>query len=414
VGSDASPFEASADSTSTTSDGDDATAATDTSVETASSPEASVGDAADSADVSVAYDAMEGSDASAASDSPADSSIDATQPHTFCDDACALGDQECNPLPQVCTYDDAGHTVGCQSQGQGIWTCLMGSTGCTVWANGVACAPDIPCCDTCEQGICPLGSIGDPCEQDTDCASNACDAIAHECVSNQCADHRQDGNESDIDCGGQLCDACQGGERCRTSLDCEAGHVCLGGSTRFCNGTPPADDASTSDAAACTDECTVGGQGCSALPQVCTYDDAGFTASCDAPGAGVWTCVVGSAGCTVWAPGTACGSGTTCCAGCTQVACDAGPGPLCWSCPPGAGGRPCEQDTDCLSGACDSVGHACVSNQCADHRQDGQETDVDCGGPVCAPCGSGQGCQSNRDCQPGHLCLDNGYGNTCT
>ena len=107
----------------------------------------------------------------------------------------------------------------------------------------------------------------------------------------------------------------QGGERCRSSGDCQAGSVCLGGSIRFCNGPPPA-DASASDAGSCADECAVGDRECSLLPQVCTYDDAGFTASCDAPGEGAWTCVVGSAGCAVWAPGAACGAGATCCAGC--------------------------------------------------------------------------------------------------
>jgi hypothetical protein len=148
------------------------------------------------------------------------------------------------------------------------------------------------------------------------------------------------------------------------------------------------------------------------LPQVCTHDDAGFTASCDAPGEGFWTCAVGSLGCAVWAPGAVCGS--ACCGGCTQVACDGGPGSLCWSCPPGSIGKPCEQDTDCVSAACDAVGHECVSSQCADHRQDGLETDVDCGGPSCKACTTSQGCQSNRDCQAGHICMTNGFGSACT
>ncbi len=417
AGSDASSLEASTDSTFSSPDGDDATEPADSTSEASPSSEASADagetdDTGDASDAAVGSDVGDAGDVSDVRDSAVDSSAtDATQPHPFCDDACALGDQECDPLPQICTYDDAGHTIGCQSQGEGVWTCVMGNTGCTVWANGVACASDVPCCDTCQQGTCPLGSIGEPCRQDTDCASNACDAASHVCVDRQCADHRQDGAESDVDCGGPVCDACVGGQRCRNSLDCEAGHPCSAGSTRVCEG--PFVDASAGDAAACADECMVGDQQCSDLPQVCTYDDAGFTASCDAPGEGVWTCVSGGAGCAVWAPGTACGSGA-CCAGCQRVACDAGSGPLCWSCPPGADGAPCEQDPDCTSDACDAVGHACVSSQCADHRQDGQETDVDCGGPVCPACGSTQSCQTNRDCQPGHICLDNGYGKNCT
>jgi hypothetical protein len=389
---DASSLEASPDSTFMCLPGDDAAPA-DSPFDTSPSREASTDDA---------------SDASHASDSTADatadaSKIDATRP--YCDNACVLGDQECTLLPQVCTYDDAGHTVGCHLQGQGIWTCVLGNTGCTVWANGVACKPDVPCCVTCEQGVCPLGNTGDPCEQNTDCASNACDAVTHACVPHQCADDRQDGDESDVDCGGILCGACLGGKRCRNSLDCYAGHVC--NASHVCSGPNP----STVDAAPCADECTVGAQACSQLPQVCTHDDAGFTVSCEAPGEGTWTCVVGSAGCAVWAPGPACGSSVACCAGCAQVACDAG---LCWSCPPGSVGKPCEQDTDCVSGACDPLGHACVSSQCADHRQDGLETDVDCGGPVCNGCVSGQGCQSNRDCAAGHVCVNNGYGSNCT
>ncbi len=397
---DGSSLEASPDSTFAYPVGDDGAAA-DSSFEASPSSDAFANDASDT------------------SDSTGDSStIDATKEHLPCDDGCALGDQECSPLPQVCTYDDAGFTVSCASQGEGIWTCVVAETGCTVWARGVACQSDIPCCVACEQGTCPLGSEGDPCEQDTDCASDACDAVVHECVAHPCADHRQDGLEADVDCGGPLCNSCQGGQRCRNNLDCQAGHVCFS-SGGVCSGPSGSTaDASTSDAAGeplpCADECALGDQECSLLPQVCTYDDTGFTASCEAPGEGIWTCVVGNAGCAVWVPGAACGSSAACCAGCQQVACDAGPGSLCWSCPPGSDGNPCEQDTDCVSDACDAMKHECISDPCADHRQDGLETDVDCGGPDCNECLTGQWCQSNRDCQAGHVCLNNGYAKSCT
>jgi hypothetical protein len=123
--------------------------------------------------------------------------------------------------------------------------------------------------------------------------------------------------------------------------------------------------------------------------------------------------VTGTAGCAVWVPGAACGSDDPCCSGCQQAACDAGDASSCWSCPPGPDGSPCEQDTDCVSDACDAVSHVCVSGQCADHRMDGQETDVDCGGPTCSACGLGGQCQTNRDCLPGIVCINGDYWNVC-
>jgi hypothetical protein len=205
--------------------------------------------------------------------------------------------------------------------------------------------------------------------------------------------------ESDIDCGGIYCNSCLGGQGCHSGIDCQSGHYCVGLS-HVCNGAP----SPTSDAAPlpCQDECALGKQQCSLLPQVCTHDDAGFTLSCEAQPEGIWTCAVGRTGCTVWVPGIACGS--TCCAGCQKLPCDAGPSPMCWVCPPGSDGNPCEQDTDCASAACDALTHQCVADQCADHRQDGQETDDDCGGPVCNKCQVNQRCQTSVDCQTAHFC----------
>jgi hypothetical protein len=40
---------------------------------------------------------------------------------------------------------------------------------------------------------------------------------------------------------------------------------------------------------------------------------------------------------------------------------------------------------------------------CKDGVKNGSETDVDCGGPSCAPCAVGKSCQAHRDCKPG-LC----------
>jgi hypothetical protein len=43
----------------------------------------------------------------------------------------------------------------------------------------------------------------------------------------------------------------------------------------------------------------------------------------------------------------------------------------------------------------------CPGPTCSDGIQDGYETGVDCGGPSCAPCPSGQGCLGNPDCASG-------------
>ncbi len=44
-------------------------------------------------------------------------------------------------------------------------------------------------------------------------------------------------------------------------------------------------------------------------------------------------------------------------------------------------------------------------SSCKDRTRNGQETDVDCGGPFCQPCGAGLGCSGPGDCQSA-LCLN--------
>jgi hypothetical protein len=182
--------------------------------------------------VDAALDGPPSLDASERLDASADASTrDAADANEACDE-CGRGDQQCGPLPPVCTYDDAG-IQHCGSPGPSIWTCVVGDAGCAVWEKGLACRPDVPCCVPCmfEFG-CPLGGPGNPCEQDTDCAFDACDPLLHECVIDQCSDRRQDGEESDVDCGGQFCGPCLVGQRCQSNFDCQSGHLC--GASHLC------------------------------------------------------------------------------------------------------------------------------------------------------------------------------------
>jgi hypothetical protein len=216
---------------------DQGAAAADSAVE-ASTPEDAAGglDATADASTNVASDANADAAPDAGADATSDASADAAsdadveaptgdagEPHLPCD-TCGRGNQECGPGQEVCTANDAG-TLTCAWPG--ITTCVVGDAGCAVWGPPVACRSDVPCCVPCEHEYeCALGSIGNPCEQDTDCASNACDATSHQCITDQCGDGRQDGEETDVDCGGYTCDACRLGQGCQSNFDCIGGAFC--------------------------------------------------------------------------------------------------------------------------------------------------------------------------------------------
>ena len=60
----------------------------------------------------------------------------------------------------------------------------------------------------------------------------------------------------------------------------------------------------------------------------------------------------------------------------------------------------CNVNGDCDGGAVCSA-HNCVDPSCLDQSKNGSETDVDCGGPDCAPCADGFDCVLPADCQSG-------------
>lgn len=57
----------------------------------------------------------------------------------------------------------------------------------------------------------------------------------------------------------------------------------------------------------------------------------------------------------------------------------------------------CNSKADCGGGGI-CVNNICVAPQCTDKIKNGDESDIDCGGPACAPCGTDQGCAALADC----------------
>jgi hypothetical protein len=74
-------------------------------------------------------------------------------------------------------------------------------------------------------------------------------------------------------------------------------------------------------------------------------------------------------------------------------------GPKCLPCGPM---KACMVYTDCFSKVC--TGDVCAAPTCMDNKQNGAETDQDCGGGTCPPCGNGLMCLQPSDCKSG-VCL---------
>ncbi len=290
------------------------------------------------------------------------------------------------------------------------------------------------CATTCAAGLnCTIG---------TDCASGQCDAVTKKCAS--CSDSVQNGDETDIDCGGGACaTTCADGQACADGTDCASGRC--DPDTNTCG--------SCSDGVQNGDETDVdcGGGACAAHwtkhakkrcdsnkavetpywsladAQAACMDNAAchgvYDLGCDnmnsfyqCQAASTWeasalSCVYAGLRSTC-ADGQACADGTDCasgqcdavtkkCASCSdgvqngdETDVDCGGGACATTC---ADGLNCTIGTDCASGQCDAVTKKCAS--CSDGVQNGDETDIDCGGNACAKCTYGQMCAVGaRDC----------------
>lgn len=192
---------------------------------------------------------------------------------------------------------------------------------------------DVDCGGSCTEDC----GNGQGCEGDDDCQSNECGAGMTCEDPTSCEDGIVNGDETDVDCGGGTCPPCDDGEICEVGSDCVS-QVC--------------DDGMTCVSPTCTDGVINGDE--------------------------------------------------------TDVDCGGG------TCPPCENGEMCNEGPDCESGNCD--GGTCTGPSCRDGEQNGAETDVDCGGGECPPCDDGESCEINEDCNS-QVCdpkIDVCLGRSCT
>jgi hypothetical protein len=319
--------------------------------------------------------------------------------------------------------------------------CVTGSM-CVVNADCASSACDAttlrcdanPCADhqrdgaetdvDCGGGTCPACATGLRCLADTDCTSQACDGVSLTCVASQCADHRRDGAETDVDCGGGTCPVCSVGLRCTTDTDCMS--MACDGVSFVCDSNQCVDrrlDGTETDVdcggGTCTTLCA-NGRMCRVNTDCSSMACDAISLQCDASQCidrhldGMETDIdCGGGTCPHCTPGQRCLVNSDCTISCDAVSllCSASlcsdhqrdgaesdidcGGGTCPTCPIA---KRCTVDSDCTSNACDAISLTCVSSQCADHRKDGLETDVDCGGGMCATCATGLRCSRDADC----------------
>ena len=259
------------------------------------------------------------------------------------------------------------------------------------------CAADVDCITACQGRPCSCqnGRCGDAqiCTVDTDCGSATC--YGGHCRS--CSNNLYDGHETDVDCGGE-CEGCPDGRVCHVTSDCISGRceisVTSGVPWPVCvscyNGILDGSEIDVDCGGGCDRLCPIG-------------------AFCTAPA----DCATGACNSTHCTADVSVPSPTSCfnnqrdhveadtdCGGaCAAVL------PLCDA------GSTCTTDADCDSYQCDSL-HRCSS--CSDGILNGDETDIDCGGPVCHSCADTQRCDFDSDCSSQNCAGPPGGHNVCS
>jgi hypothetical protein len=200
----------------------------------------------------------------------------------------------------------------------------------------------------------------------------ACSSSSSTSATGSCSDGVKNGAETDVDCGGGLCDKCAEDQACGADADCgttscKAGKCAIPPAPTCVDGVKNQQETDVD----CAGECAPCGDG-----KICvSNNDCGSglcTAGTCAP-TGKPTCVDGKKNQDE-----------------TDVDCGGG------TCPKCGYAKACMTPSDCLDNVCTM--NACAAPSCTDGTKNSNETDVDCGGPDCTACASGKKCSIASDC----------------
>ncbi|MFB6352037.1 MAG: hypothetical protein ABEN55_00745, partial [Bradymonadaceae bacterium] len=262
---------------------------------------------------------------------------------------------------------------------------------------------------------------GKRCQSDTDCWSRTC--VAGECAEKTCRDGIKNGEESAVDCGGS-CEPCDINEPCESDEDCKSGNCpnpsgtgepkCAKANCQ--DGTQNGDETDVDCGGSRCGRCEMPGQGCEddedcAEEMFCNTSISGGP-KCQVEQCGNGVSNTGETGIDCGGVCPPCPSGDACESDgdCQSKVCDEGTcqAPSCEddkrngeesdvdcgrNCDPRCRmGKTCRGDEDCQSGACGENG-TCVAPTCEDGVPNGEETDTDCGGP------NRPGCELTQTCE---------------
>jgi formylglycine-generating enzyme required for sulfatase activity len=286
-----------------------------------------------------------------------------------CDSGCcavtkAAGDTKCS---------DNGGKI-CDGNGTCV-QCLI-ATQCPASTSQCATA-------SCTAGTC--GTTNNPKGSSCTVGGTACDGNGN-CVNASCTDGIKDGQETDVDCGGPTCSPCADGKGCVLGTDC-LDKVC--GASLTCS-APTCSDGHQNGNETDVDCGGAGYMGAAACPKCSNNQKCKLSSDCSSLNCQNGVCTASSC-----SDGILDGQET-------DVDCG---GPNCGPC---SDGKHCKLSTDCTDKVCSGTPLTCVAPTCVDGVQNGDETDIDCGGgsymglAACPPCRPGQKCDVPGDCAGGN------------